>query len=612
MSKKLNFIGVSAIFRAAIAAIALGATSPNTIAQASPTPEATQDASDQGRTSFHFAPFTVRSIKAWEPEVADVLLVSESAHPVARLTGSDRGGSFPRALTLSFAYSATTWVSVSGNESLWTRPESTDLAQPQASEMVEVAVQKPGANLPEIYGQRPPVRRELENSPELYLDPGPNPLQFPTTPEEVEIQGTQPLTLQQVLDLARRNNRDLQVAQLRLEQAKAQLREALAAEYPTLTAQGDITRSQSAQGQIAEVNQPQPNRNQDAPTTTLTGTLALNYDIYTSGFRSANIRVGKKQVRLSELEIERLQEEVRLAVTESYYDLQQSDEQVRIREQAVRNAESSLRDAQALERAGVGTRFSVLQSQVQLAEEEQRLTEATSQQRLSRRILVEQLSLPQFIDISAADPVEIAGTWNIPLDQSIILAFQNRVELETQLVTRELNQQQRLARLATLGPQIRLFANYNVFELNSDDNLSTQQGSGDGYSFGARVTWNLFDGGQAKAQAAQEEAETAIAETTFADQRNEIRLQVERSYFNLISSFDNIGTASVALEQAKEALRLARLRFQAGVGTQTDVINSETDLTQAEFNRVQAVLGYNRALANLQRAISNISASESP
>ncbi len=538
--------------------------SPNTIAQASPTPEATQDASDQGRTSFRFAPFTVRSIKAWEPEVADVL------------------------------------------------SESTDLAQPQASEMVELAVQKPGANLP-ASRDRLFSGPELENSPELYLDPGPNPLQLPTTPEEVEIQGTQPLTLQQVLDLAWRNNRDLQVAQLQLEQAKAQLREALAAEYPTLTAQGDITRSQSAQGQINEANENPPLvLDQDAPTTTLTGTLALNYDIYTSGLRSANIRVGKKQVRLSELEIERLQEEVRLAVTESYYDLQQSDEQVRIREQAVRNAESSLRDAQALERVGVGTRFAVLQSQVQLAEEEQRLTEAISQQRLSRRILVEQLSLPQFIDVSAADPVEIASTWNIPLDQSIILAFQNRAELETQLVTRELNQQQRLARLATFGPQISLFANYNVFKLDSDENLNNQQGAGDGYSFGARVVWNLFDGGQAKAQAAQEEAETAIAETTFADQRNEIRLQVEQSYFNLISSFENIGTASAALEQATEALRLARLRFQAGVGTQTDVINSETDLTQAEFNRVQAVLGYNRALANLQRAISNISASESP
>jgi outer membrane protein TolC len=61
------------------------------------------------------------------------------------------------------------------------------------------------------------------------------------------------------------------------------------------------------------------------------------------------------------------------------------------------------------------------------------------------------------------------------------------------------------------------------------------------------------------------------------------------------------------LEQAREALRLARLRFQEGVGTQSDVINSETALTQAEFNRLQAILDYNRALASLQRAISNAS-----
>ncbi len=57
------------------------------------------------------------------------------------------------------------------------------------------------------------------------------------------------------------------------------------------------------------------------------------------------------------------------------------------------------------------------------------------------------------------------------------------------------------------------------------------------------------------------------------------------------------------MEQAREALRLARLRFQAGVGTQTDVISAENDLTQAEGNRVTAILDYNRALASLNRAI---------
>ena len=55
-------------------------------------------------------------------------------------------------------------------------------------------------------------------------------------------------------------------------------------------------------------------------------------------------------------------------------------------------------------------------------------------------------------------------------------------------------------------------------------------------------------------------------------------------------------------------MRLARLRFQAGVGTQTEVIDAETDLTRAEGNRVKAILDYNRAMASLQRATASFTA----
>ncbi|MER3476396.1 MAG: hypothetical protein C4287_07365, partial [Leptolyngbya sp. ERB_1_2] len=53
--------------------------------------------------------------------------------------------------------------------------------------------------------------------------------------------------------------------------------------------------------------------------------------------------------------------------------------------------------------------------------------------------------------------------------------------------------------------------------------------------------------------------------------------------------------------------RLAILRFQVGVGTQTDRISAEAALTQAQGNRVSAVINYNLALAQLRRAVSNLS-----
>lgn len=433
------------------------------------------------------------------------------------------------------------------------------------------------------------------------LIPSSNPLQFPTKPEEVTFQGNQPITLAQALELARRNNRDLQVSQLELERNKAALREAQAALLPTLGISTDITRSQSASNQLASKLQEQQTgiSSPDQPTTSFTGQAQLSYNLYTSGRVQAQIRAAEEQVRFYELAVETEFETIRLNVATDYYNLQQADEQVRIAQSAVLNSEASLRDAEALERAGVGTRFDVLRSQVNLANAQQNLTNARSQQAIARRQLATRISLPQAINISAADPVQLAGLWNPTLEQSIVLAYQNRPELQQQLAQRNTSEQQRRQALAELGPQVSLIASYNLLD-QFNDNVSVT----DGYSLGVQATLNLYDGGAARARADQSKANIAIAETQFAEQRNQIRFQVEQAYSTQQSSLENVQTANTALEQAREALRLARLRFQAGVGTQTDVINSENDLTQAEGNRVTAILDYNRALAQLQRSVT--------
>jgi outer membrane protein TolC len=96
------------------------------------------------------------------------------------------------------------------------------------------------------------------------------------------------------------------------------------------------------------------------------------------------------------------------------------------------------------------------------------------------------------------------------------------------------------------------------------------------------------------------------AELNFADTRNQIRFNVEQAYFSLQSSRDNIQTTALAVQEAEAALRLARLRYDAGVGTQTDVINSENSLTEAQGNRVQAIIEYNQALAALFRNVGSV------
>ncbi|GAC1457591.1 MAG: hypothetical protein NVSMB70_01450 [Chamaesiphon sp.] len=306
-------------------------------------------------------------------------------------------------------------------------------------------------------------------------------------------------------------------------------------------------------------------------------------------------------MRFNELDVERQSEQLRLDVTNDYYNLQQADAQVQIDQGAVREADRSVRDAQLLERAGLGTQFDILQAQVQQATANQNLARDRGQQRIARRQLVQLLSLAQTVEVTAADPIQPAGDWPLSLDQSVVLALKNRAELVQQLVQRNISQQQERLALAATKPQLSVFAN-----LNTLNQFGTGIGPATGLAVGAQLQWDLYDGGAARARAAQQRANIAIAETTFADTRNQIRFQVEQAYFTLTSSRENIQTAALALQQATRSLELARLRFNAGVGTQTDVINAETNLTNARGNQLQAIINYNRGLASLERAVSNL------
>ena len=509
----------------------------------------------------------------------------------------------------------------------------------------------PDQELPNQLKPTPESISEGESIPER-INPSPNPLLFPTDPQEVQIGQVYAISLDQVIKLANRNNRDLEVAQLQLERAQEQLQQALAANLPTLSGQVNFQRQSTPGGQlnrelqrraagvdnlleqaddlddqiddlqdqIDDTASDDPNLPfleqqrdtlqgqadqlrdiEDITNTQLDGTIQLSYNLYTGGSRPAQIKAAEETIRLQELVIEQISEQTRFSATSLYYALQDSDAQVNIQEAAVEDATQSLRDAELLEQAGLGTRFSVLQAEVDLANSKQQLILARANQRTAQRQLVEFLSLAQDVELTAGDDIEVAGGWEMSLDQSIVMAYKNRSELEQQLVQKRIEDQQRELQLSAIRPQVSLFANYNVLEVFDDE-----VGPNDGYALGATLNWTFFDGGAARAAARQEEIDGSVAEVQFADERNQVRLEVESAYFDLQANNENIQTAAVAVELAQESLRLARLRFQAGVGTQTDVINAQTDLTRARGNLLSAIIDYNQALNSLQRAVSNL------
>jgi outer membrane protein TolC len=240
-------------------------------------------------------------------------------------------------------------------------------------------------------------------------------------------------------------------------------------------------------------------------------------------------RKNNKELRAAnESDKNRLSEELSFRVVRDYHNLQQADAQIKIAEEMVKNATQTEKDAQLLEQAGLGTKFDVLKATVAVDDARQSLNSSVANQQLARLQLAESLNLRQPKEPRATDKIEKAGSWNLPLAESVALAYKNAEEKQR---------------------------NININSTESDNPCS------------------------------------------------QIRLEVATAYFSQIANQKNLELSSKTVEVAKETLRHARLRFQAGVGTQTDVIEAQNALTLAQDNRLRVITDYNQSLNTLQWAV---------
>ena len=118
---------------------------------------------------------------------------------------------------------------------------------------------------------------------------------------------------------------------------------------------------------------------------------------------------------------------------------------------------------------------------------------------------------------------------------------------------------------------------------------------------GLNAKWAIFDGGRARAEYRLNKQKAEESKFSFASKRDEIRSEVEKSFFNLRKASQNIHTSASEVLFTAESLRLARLRFQAGVTTQREVVDIQRDLTSAEVRYANAITDYNVSIAELRR-----------
>jgi len=417
---------------------------------------------------------------------------------------------------------------------------------------------------------------------------------------------TQPLSLLDALNIALQQNATILKATNDLQASYGIVVQTRAVVLPQLTANGQYKYTQPTDIESIPFNGfEQANQNWDA-------NIQLVQTIYDGGRLSSAVRAARLTKEQALAQYQTTVQDTLLDVRTAYYDALLAREQITVHKASVKLLQNELDDQQRRYKAGTVPKFNVLRAEVQLANERPLLIEAQNRYRIAKNNLSNLLGYNLPRDVWEDVPMEFSDSldsapYQVDLPSAIAQALSTRTELVALQKTEELQKLGIVNAAAGYKPTLQAFLGYNWFNQQYAFSPATPPlalgNDFQGYNAGAQVSWNIFDGLLTHGKVVQARAQYDKSKNDVADESRQIELEVRTAYSDFVEAREVLDSQKTVTAEAEEALREARARFDAGTGTQLDVLDAETSLTQARDTNAQALHDYDTARARLERAI---------
>jgi outer membrane protein len=323
-------------------------------------------------------------------------------------------------------------------------------------------------------------------------------------------------------------------------------------------------------------------------------------------FQAGEAALGFKQARLGREMAGALvlgaRQHLLFQVTQVYYGLQLAQENLGVIKKAHGTATEHLKIAESLFRSGAVVQADVLSAKVHLAKIEQEEMTAANQVQVAKSALGTVVGRAEVGSRSLAPPPREPA----PLPQGALADWQRTAQerrpdlQQLALAARSAQQEVAKARLNYL-PRLHVAAQYDV------DQQRLFGSSADSYTVMALLHVNLFNGLADLARLRESRAKEAQARDLQQELEDRVRHQVTEAILNFKTAHERLRVAKTALTQARESLRLIRLRYETGLTILLDLLTAEDALKNAELSQVGALFDTHLAQAGLELALGTIS-----
>ena len=285
--------------------------------------------------------------------------------------------------------------------------------------------------------------------------------------------------------------------------------------------------------------------------------------------------------------------------TTYYYNILQCRNLIKVYQDNVETLQAHLDQVNAQYRVGTVAKSDVLSSEVQLANAQQSLVTAQNDYDVAVATLNNYINLPTDTVLDIKDELKYTK-YDLDMDACTNFALLNRADgLAAYYNVKQAEAGVTSAKAGYLPTVTASGSDAIAGEKPFKDDHT----SSDTWAVGLSASWNLFDNGVTSASIHAAEADLLKAQEASAQTDEQIRLDVRTAILSLQAAEKNIQTTRVSVTKAEEDYKIAQVSYNAGVGTNLNVMDAEEKLTSARTNYYTALYKYNVSKAELDKAM---------
>ncbi len=431
--------------------------------------------------------------------------------------------------------------------------------------------------------------------------------------DHYDLSKTELLDLNKAQQIALQDNPSIGAAQARLQQAKAALQRALAANKPSVDADASTGLSRYSDKTYDGITLSQPSADQHYEV----GSLGLRaswllFDGYARKFQQEQRRYA---LEASAENIRNTRRLLASAVADAFFNAQLALAAIEIATANKDFYKRQLQDAESRLEVGSGSLSDVLNMKVQLNSADNSLLSSKRDYEAARYALAALLGitdsvLPQDIQLAALDKeCDISAQKNLSDGNELI---QEALDARPDLKALALQMKE-----AESGIEQAKSGDWPTVQLTGQVNGNTQDGlvprEEDVAAFvGLNVKWNLYSGGAVDAAVLEARQAKRAAQYAYAELRNSIAAEVWQGIVRLTAAREQVSLQRKTLALVEENRKLAKSEYEAGSASLVRLNEAQRDLTATYGRLVQALVSYHQARHHLLAALGRNFASLSP